>query len=55
VLVLTSSYERAQLEQAIETGAAAVLDKTTNLGQVAQAVRRLLAGESLVPSTDDLR
>jgi DNA-binding NarL/FixJ family response regulator len=55
VLVLTSSYERAQLKQAIETGAAAVLDKTTNLGQVAQAVRRLLAGESLVPSTDDLR
>jgi DNA-binding NarL/FixJ family response regulator len=55
VLVLTSTYDPAALTGAIERGAAAVLDKMTHLGQVAQAVRRLLAGERLVPSEDDLR
>ena len=53
VLVLTSSYDRAQVTQAVESGVV-VLDKTTHLGRVAQAVRRLLAGERLTPSTEDL-
>lgn len=37
VLVLTSSYDRAQVTQAVESGVV-VLDKTTHLGRVAQAV-----------------
>jgi DNA-binding NarL/FixJ family response regulator len=45
VLVLTASRDPAVLTRAIEYGAGAVLDKMTHLGQVAESVRRLLAGE----------
>jgi DNA-binding NarL/FixJ family response regulator len=53
-IVLSASYDPARLNIAIERGAAAVLDKMAHLGQIAQAVRRLLAGEQLRPSHDDL-
>jgi hypothetical protein len=36
--------------KAIEFGAAAVLDKLTHLGQVAQAVRRIAVREPLAPT-----
>jgi len=49
VLVLTSMYDAAELRRAIELGAAAVLDKLTHLGRVSDAVRRLLAGERMMP------
>jgi DNA-binding NarL/FixJ family response regulator len=54
VLVLTSTYDPVELRGAIERGAAAALDKLTHLGLVPQTVRRLLAGERLVPFEDDL-
>lgn len=41
-IVLTSTFDPALHARAIEYGAAAVLDKITQLGQVAQAVRRIL-------------
>jgi DNA-binding NarL/FixJ family response regulator len=53
-IVLSASYDPARLNIAIERGAAVVLDKMTQLGQIAQAVRRLLAGEQLRPSHDDI-
>jgi DNA-binding NarL/FixJ family response regulator len=51
-LVLSATYDRTLHARAIEHGAAAVLDKMTHLGQMAQTVARLLAGERLVPSED---
>jgi DNA-binding NarL/FixJ family response regulator len=50
VLVLTASRDPAVLTRAIECGAAAVLDKMTHTGQVAESVRRILAGDRLTPS-----
>jgi DNA-binding NarL/FixJ family response regulator len=41
-IVLTSAFDPALHARALEYGAAAVLDKITQLGQVAQAVRRIL-------------
>jgi anti-anti-sigma factor len=41
-IVLSASYDPTLATQAIERGAAAVLDKVTHLGQVAQATRRVL-------------
>ena len=41
-IVLTSAFGPALRARAIDYGAAAVLDKITQLGQVAQAVRRIL-------------
>jgi DNA-binding NarL/FixJ family response regulator len=42
-LVVSASYDPTMATKAIEAGAAAVLDKVANLGQVAQATRRVLA------------
>lgn len=52
-LVLSATYDLALRTRAIEYGAAAVLDKMTHLGQMAETVARLLAGERLVPSEDE--
>jgi DNA-binding NarL/FixJ family response regulator len=41
-IVLTSAFDPALHARAIEYGAVAVLDKITQLGDVAQAVRRIL-------------
>ena len=41
-IVLTSAFDPAVHARAIEYGAVAVLDKITQLGRVAQAVRRIL-------------
>jgi DNA-binding NarL/FixJ family response regulator len=41
-IVLTSAFDHALHGPAIEDGAAGVLDKLTQLGQVAPAVRRIL-------------
>jgi DNA-binding NarL/FixJ family response regulator len=48
-LVLSMSLDRANVSRAVELGAAGVLSKTTHLGEVVQAVRRLRAGETLMP------
>ena len=48
-LVLSASLERANIARAVEQGAAVVLSKTAHLEKVVQAVRRLRAGETLMP------
>jgi DNA-binding NarL/FixJ family response regulator len=49
VLVLTGETNRTHHARAIEAGAAAVLRKTARLGEIFDAIRRLHAGESLLP------
>jgi PAS domain S-box-containing protein len=48
-LVLSASLDRRETAQAIESGAAGTLDKTAQLDEVVDAVRRLRAGETLMP------
>lgn len=48
-LVLSATVDRAATARAVESGAAAVLSKTTHLHQIVSAVRRLRAGETLIP------
>jgi DNA-binding NarL/FixJ family response regulator/signal transduction histidine kinase len=48
-LVLTAELGRAQIARAVENGAAGVLHKTADLEEVVEAVRRLSAGEALLP------
>jgi DNA-binding NarL/FixJ family response regulator len=48
-LVLSATLDRAQIARAVERGAAGVLNKTTHLLEVAEAVKRLRAGETLMP------
>jgi PAS domain S-box-containing protein len=48
-LVLSATLDRAQIAGAVERGAAGVLSKTAHLDEVVGAVRRLRAGETLMP------
>jgi DNA-binding NarL/FixJ family response regulator len=48
-LVLSASFDRAEVASAVESGAAGVLHKTAHLVEVVDAVRRLRAGETLMP------
>jgi DNA-binding NarL/FixJ family response regulator len=48
-LVLSASLDRAEIARAVEVGAAGVLHKTAHLDEVVEAVRRLKAGETLMP------
>ena len=48
-LILSASFDRAQIARAVEAGAAGVLNKTAHLDEVVEAVRRLRAGETLMP------
>jgi DNA-binding NarL/FixJ family response regulator/signal transduction histidine kinase len=48
-LVLSASLDRANIARAVEAGAAGVLSKAAHLEEVVQAVRRLRAGETLMP------
>ena len=47
VMVLTASADREAHAKAVEAGAAGVLHKSARVGEVVQAARRLVAGESL--------
>lgn len=51
-LVLSATVDRSSTAQAVERGAAAVLCKTAHLHQIVEAVRRLRAGETLIPLTE---
>jgi DNA-binding NarL/FixJ family response regulator/signal transduction histidine kinase len=51
-LVLSASLDRAQIARAVQSGAAAVLNKTAPLDEVVTSVRRLRAGETLLPLND---
>jgi DNA-binding NarL/FixJ family response regulator/signal transduction histidine kinase len=48
-LVLSASFDRAEIARAVEAGAAGVLHKSVEMGEVVEAVRRLRAGETLLP------
>jgi PAS domain S-box-containing protein len=48
-LVLSAHVDRASTAKLVESGAAAVLSKATHLHEVVAAVRRLRAGETLIP------
>ena len=48
-LVLTAYSDRAEIARAVESGAAGVLHKTAGIDDIVGAVRRLRAGESLLP------
>jgi DNA-binding NarL/FixJ family response regulator len=50
VLVLSANLDRAQTARAIDAGAAGALDKTADLDQVVDAIRRLRAGQALLAS-----
>ena len=52
VLVLTADPHRAQFARAVEAGASGVLHKSTPLEEIAEAVRRLMAGEALLTSDE---
>jgi DNA-binding NarL/FixJ family response regulator len=49
ILVLTASVDREQIARAVEAGAAGVMHKSSSLEEILDAVRRLLAGEALMP------
>ena len=48
-LVLSATGDRAEIARAVESGAAGVLHKSSEMVEVANAVRRLRAGETLMP------
>jgi PAS domain S-box-containing protein len=48
-LVLSAHADRASVARAVERGAAAVLSKATHLHEVVSAVRRVRAGETVMP------
>ena len=48
VLVLSAYAEQGMLASAIEAGAAGVLHKSSRIGEIVDAIRRLHAGEQLV-------
>jgi DNA-binding NarL/FixJ family response regulator len=49
VLVLTASDSVADRAYAVEAGAAALLHKSADVGEIAEGIRRLCKGESLTP------
>ena len=46
--MLSANLDRAQTARAIDAGAAGALDKTADLDQVVDAIRRLRAGQALL-------
>jgi DNA-binding NarL/FixJ family response regulator len=48
-LVLSTTLDRTEIAGAVELGAAGVLNKTAHLDEVLHSVKRLRAGETLLP------
>ena len=48
-IVLSASLDRGQIARAVEAGAAGMLHKSAHLDEVVDSVRRLSAGETLMP------
>jgi PAS domain S-box-containing protein len=48
-LVLSGTLDRADVARAVQSGAAGALNKTVHLHEVVESVRRLRAGETLIP------
>jgi PAS domain S-box-containing protein len=53
-LVLSATLDRGEVARAVQSGAAGVLDKTASLDEVVDAVRRVSAGETLLPMEEIL-
>lgn len=53
ILVLTAETARAEFALAVESGACGILHKATALEEIPQAVRRIVAGETLI-SKDEI-
>jgi DNA-binding NarL/FixJ family response regulator len=53
-LVLTAFYEQVSIVNAVEAGAVGVLDKTADIGEITEAIRRLASGEQLIPPEEVL-
>ncbi len=51
-LVLSASLERSEIARAVECGAAGVLHKSASMAKIAEAVGRLKAGETLLPTEE---
>ncbi len=51
-LVLSATLDRSEIARAVEYGAAGVLHKTVGMDEVVDAVRRLRAGETLMPLSE---
>jgi two-component system sensor histidine kinase NreB len=51
-LVLSSSQDRTEIARAVASGAAGVLHKSAGMDEIIDAVRRLKAGETLLPLED---
>jgi DNA-binding NarL/FixJ family response regulator len=51
-LVLTASLDKSEMARAVEAGAASILHKSVGMEEVVQAVRRLRAGETLLPAEE---
>jgi DNA-binding NarL/FixJ family response regulator len=52
VLVLSANLDRAQMATAVEAGAAGALDKTADLDQLVDAIRRVRAGQALLAGSE---
>jgi PAS domain S-box-containing protein len=48
-LVLTAGIDRSEIARAVQSGAAGALNKAASMDEVVEAVRRLRAGQPLVP------
>jgi DNA-binding NarL/FixJ family response regulator len=48
-LVLSTTLDRAEIARAVESGAAGVLHKSADMNEVVESVRRVCAGEMLLP------
>ncbi len=48
-LILSGSDDRAEIARAVELGVDGLLHKTASMAEILDAVRRLLAGEALIP------
>jgi DNA-binding NarL/FixJ family response regulator len=48
-LVLSATDDRAEIARAVELGAAGLLHKSASMGEVVDAIRRLRAGEAMIP------
>jgi PAS domain S-box-containing protein len=53
-LVLSAALDHAHIARAVDCGACGVLDKTVSLRDVVVAIRRLRAGETLIPREEVL-
>jgi len=52
VMILSASLDRGEIARAVEAGAAGVVHKSSPIVEVIGAVKRLLAGEVLLPSEE---